>query len=343
MKKTLLALALTALSTQALAVYKGVLVDAHNQIGCDSKPEEISKIIKQSSVNYTLISGRKPCDKNRPEEAHEYALAVQQQLPDRTFFLISTKNGGKAGTSDSAYELLLESTKELKSRSVGYAEVLIQHAENDQKNNKTKGLTDKTIYSPEIQRTIKHIVDQNSPLTIHLETNDFIKVKSQSMRDLDQLLTELNPHPVILIHMAQLSAKEVKDLIQKHSNVYFFLSTADPINQRGIQRRKANNEVAQSGWITVLNGPGIEWNYRNPNPVIYNTSWKPEWKSLIEKNSSRFIFAIDSVYADPWKFGHPVKVKLWRERLGELDPQSARAVACGNAKRLWSLPITCTK
>lgn len=343
MKKTLLAVTLSLIGVQAQATYNGVLVDAHNQIGCDSDTKEIAKIIERSTVDYTLLSGRKPCDRHDTDQAHNYALSVMKQLPDRVFFLISTKNGGKAGTSDRAYSGLLDATERYKTQSVGYAEVLVQHAENDQKNNKTKGLTDKSIYSPEIQRTIKHIVQQKKPLIIHLETNDFIHVKSQTMQELDKLLHELDPHPVILIHMAQLSAAEVKELVKKHKNVYFFISTADPINQRGIERRREKNETAQAGWITMLNGPGIKWSYRNPNPVIYNTAWKPEWKSLIEKNSDRFIFAIDSVYADPWKFAHPVKVKLWRERLGELKTSSANAVACGNAKRLWTLPISCTK
>jgi len=343
MLKTTLAAALTVYAITAHSAYQGVLVDAHNQIGCDSDPTVIAKIIKQSTVDYTLLSGRKPCDRQDTDQAHGYALSVIEQLPNRIFFLISTKIGGGAGTSDRAYTGLLDATEKYKKQSVGFAEVLIQHAENDQKNNKTKGLTDKTIYSPEIQRTIKHIVDQKKPLIIHLETNDFIHVKAQTMKELDQLLTELNPHPVILIHMAQLSATEVKNLIQQHKNVHFFISTADPINQRGIERRKENNETAQSGWITVLNGPGIKWSYRNPNPVIYNTAWKPEWKSLIEKNSDRFIFAIDSVYADPWKFSHSIKVKLWRERLGDLKSNSANNIACGNAKRLWTLPISCTK
>lgn len=340
MKKTLLALALTALSTQALATYNGVLVDSHNQIGCDSQVSEVVSVLKKSSVNHTLLSGRMPCDNDDPIGAHELALSVQQQLPGKVHFLIATKVGGNAGASRRAYNVLNHATDRYLKNSVGFAEILVEHAHTDHKHSQFRGLnTD--LKDPNIRRTIRHIVNNGSPLILHLELNDHPQDKEQNLRDLKELAREIAPHPILLIHMIQIDFDNARALLQEHPNIHFILSTNDPITAVGIQRRLENNWPGQNGWINMFDLPvaprGVS------NTWIKGTNWLPQWKNLIEQYPARFVWAVESVYRGPWVNMHHVKVEFWRYQLGKLEPKTARAVACDNAKRLWSLPITCTK
>jgi len=269
-------------------------------------------------------------------------LSVIEALPERTFFLLSTKIGGKVGTGNAAHRTLLSASQEFGPRSIGFAEVLVQHAENNQKNVVTKGLSNMTLGSPEIQRTFSLVLKHGKPLIVHIETQDFATLKDQTLNDLERLLQQVAPIPVILMHMAQLPATDVQRLIDRHRNVYFFTSTADPLNQKGIERRARQGEIGQVGWIDMFD-VFADWGVKNPAPLYSRSVWKSEWKLLIEAHPDRFVFAIDSVYADPWKFKHAIKVAFWRRRLGELDPAVAQAVACENAKILWALDIRCQK
>lgn len=340
MKKTLLAVTLSLIGVQAQATYNGVLVDAHNQIGCDSKIPDVVNVLKKSTVDHTLLSGRKPCKDTDPIEAHNFALEVQRQVPNKVHFLISTKVGGNAGHSDRAYTVLQTATQQYLNRSVGFAEILVEHAHTDHKNSQFHGLnTD--LKDPKIRRSIKHIVDTGRPLFLHLELNDHPEDKEQNLRDLKELAQEIAPHPILLMHMIQIDYDNARDLLEKHPNIHFVLSTNDPITARGKNSRIRNNIPGQNGWINMFDTD--EMPRDKSTAWIYRTNWQSKWKRLVEKNPTKFVWAVESVYRDPWINTHHIKVEFWRHQLGKLDSRTANAVACGNAQRLWTLPISCTK
>lgn len=340
MKKTLLAVTLSLIGVQAQATYNGVLVDAHNQIGCDSKISDVVSVLKKSSVDHTLLSGREPCDNNNPIDAHELALSVQRQLPGKVHFLITTKIGGNAGASNRAYNVLSEATDRYFKNSVGFAEILVEHARTDHKHSQFRGLnTD--LKDPKIRRTIQHIVNAGSPLILHLELNDHPEDKEQNIKDLKKLAEEIAPHPILLMHMIQIDINNAQKLLREHSNIHFVLSTNDPITALGIQRRIENSWPGQNGWINMFDLPVMP--RTKSTHWIKDTDWLPHWKHLIEQNPKRFVWAVESVYYGPWINMHNIKVEFWRYQLGKLDSRTANAVACGNAKRLWTLPISCTK
>lgn len=331
--KTPALLALLMACTSAWAQYRGVLVDAHNQFGCDIEVSAVSEILRKSEVDITLLSARSPCDPRQRAQAHHRAMEVVQQLPQRAFFLISTKIGMSPAELASA-------EKTFTGQSYGFAEVLVQHAPHDNKNTVTPGVTRMTLQSSEIQQAIAIIRKSGKPLILHLEMQDFASRREETLKDLEGLLEKIRPQPVVLIHMAQMAAADVQHLIARHSNIYFLMSHADPMAERGIGRKRRDGEIGQEGWINMFDVAGEVASGRRSN-LHARSSWKPQWKNLIEQNPARFVFAVDSVHASGWAQNHRLTVRFWRERLGDLKPEVARDVACENARKLWALPIGC--
>jgi hypothetical protein len=332
MKSPLLVILMLAY-TSASAQYQGVLVDAHNQLGCDIEVSAVTEILQKAEVDATLLSARNPCDPRLRAQAHHRAMEVVKQLPGRAFFMISTKIGMTPAELSAAQ-------RTFGSQSYGFAEVLVQHAPHNNKNTVTPGVAQMTLQSLEIQQAIDIIRRSGKPLILHLEMQDFASRREQTLNDLERLLEKMRPQPVVLIHMAQMAADDVQRLIAAHSNIHFLTSHADPLAERGIGRRQRDGEIGQEGWITLFNVAGDVAKGRRTS-LVARSSWKPEWQALFEQHPDRFVFAIDSVHANGWVQRHRQTVRFWRERLGDLRPETARSISCENARRLWSLPISC--
>jgi hypothetical protein len=320
--------------------YSGKLIDAHNQFGCDSKTENIKRLINSSGIDYTLLSARFPCSQEDPFAAHLRIQEVISSSPNKIGLLISTKIGGGAGTSNRAHKTLLKAEQELLHSSYGYAEILVQHHEVDDRGVQFGGLNI-SLYSPEIQRTIEVVLRSKKPLILHIEPRDHPESAGKILSELDQLLRSLSSHPVFLIHLGQLDATQASDFLSRHKNINLILSTVDPLSQRGIQRRAKKGETAQSGWINIFEDDGRNYSRKNFDAYAARLNIKNEWRDLLERFPDRFVIGIESVYAEPWLNSYELKVKLWRYALSKLKPNVARMIACDNAVRNWSLPLSC--
>lgn len=313
MKKTFLSIWLSlALSSAYADPYAGKIVDAHNQFGCDIKPEEIVRILENSYVDYTLLSTRNPCGAASLSD-HFRSKEVKERLPGRIGLIVATKYNDH-WLMKKAYENM---------PSVGYAEILIQHAPHNTKKLVFSGVDEK-INSYEVSKKIKTVVESKSPLFLHIELNDFAHKKEQTLEDLKKLSKDIYPHPILLMHMGQIDIDNARDLLTNYSNIYFVTTRADTISFNRMQNRKMSGQKAQEGWINMFDGH----------------KWKPEWKTLVEQHPKRFIFAIDSVHSNHWNQHHR-SVGFWKNALGQLDKNTATFVACENSKQLWRLPIDC--
>lgn len=320
--------------------YEGALIDAHNQFGCDISEAEVAEILSKSSVSFTLLSVREACDKKNRAEGVKRVQAVQQVLSNRVGLLIPTKIGGNRGISLKGQQVLQDLDKTFGESAHGFAEIVIQHPEHNYKNNVNKG-TLTTINSSEVKALIDVVRSRAKPIILHIELRDFPSLASSTVEDLKALLERVSPDPVVLIHMGQADPETASALLDSHANLFFLLSTADPINQKGIKRRRSAGEKAQEGWINVFQEQEREISRKTLDDFVSKLRWKEDWRSLIVEHPSRFIFAIDSVYRDPWVKSHGMKVQLWRRALGDLPNGVAQRIACSNAKSLWSLPIKC--
>ena len=61
------------------------------------------------------------------------------------------------------------------------------------------------------------------------------------------------------------------------------------------------------------------------------------WKELIIAHPDRFVFALDNVWYRHWNAFYLEQARQWRGALSQLPSSVARAVAHGNAERLWNL------
>ena len=132
------------------------------------------------------------------------------------------------------------------------------------------------------------------------------------MDGLNSLLEQHPMHPFVLIHMGQLRHHQVQELIERHPNVYFLTSHADPttINSR-------------QPWVNIFSLSG--------------NHFKEPWKNLFAAYPERFIFALDNVWDHHWQSSYDTKMKYWRRALSELPENTAGLIAHGNAERLWKL------
>ena len=64
----------------------------------------------------------------------------------------------------------------------------------------------------------------------------------------------------------------------------------------------------------------------------------PDWAALLARHPERFIFALDMVRDKHWrKKKYRRAVRYFRRALSRLPAAAARAIAHGNAERLWRL------
>lgn len=322
------------------AWYEGKFIDAHNQFGCDSRVEDIQRLLKESSVDFTLLSARRPCDNDNPFDAHQRVLDVIEALPDKVGLIISTKIGGSGGVANRANRTLLRAEKELAPKAYGYAEILVQHHETDDQNSEFKGLR-MQLSSPEILRTIEVVMRSKKPLVLHLEPRDHPEMADETLRQLDEFLAKVSPYPVFLIHLGQLTSEQAELFLKRHENLNLILSTVEPFAQRGIARRHSVGETAQSGWVNIFEDDGQNFRRKNFESWASSVAMRPQWRRLLEAFPDRFVIGIESVYAKPWLDVYLFKVNFWRYALHKLPSEVSKKIACENAVRHWALPLKC--
>lgn len=322
------------------AQYEGKFVDAHNQFGCDSKVEDIQRLLKKSSVDFTLLSARRPCDHDNPFDAHQRVLDVVETSPDKVGLIISTKIGGSGGVANRAHRTLLRAEKELLPKAYGYAEILVQHHETDDQNSEFKGLR-MQLSSPEILRTIEVVMRSTKPLVLHLEPRDHPEMADETLRQLEEFLVKVSPYPVFLIHLGQLTSDQAEHFLKRHENLNLILSTVEPFAQRGIARRQSVGETAQSGWVNIFEDDGQNFRRKNFESWASSVAMRLEWHRLLESFPDRFVIGIESVYARPWQDFYLLKVSFWRYALHRLPPEVSKKIACENAVKHWAVPLKC--
>jgi hypothetical protein len=104
-------------------------------------------------------------------------------------------------------------------------------------------------------------------------------------------------------------------LIEAHPNIYFLTSRSDPliIRQAGQGRQP---------WVNMFQGSGLA----------------DDWNRLMVRYPERFALAFDNVWPEYWSDLYVERARLWRHALIKLPASVARAIAHGNAERLWNIP-----
>ena len=316
--------------------YRGTIIDAHTQWGCEFSPEVVLNAIEQESVAHTLLSYR--CNKkgDDPLQSHAKLLELVEKLGDRASMLISMKY--KNRDLNKTLEVTDEAYFE---KSIGYSEIIVQHALHDNENLKLTKARTNTLESKKIVQAIEFISKKEVPIILHVELNDFEEQSSLTISSLKKILERYPNRNFVLIHMGQASAAEARDLIEQHKNIFFMMSQADAFPVIGIRRLKKRGQKAQFGWINMFTDPpkeiGRGWIFE----YIENFTWRPKWKALVSDHPSRFMFATENIWERHWNRRYGVQLQLWRKAFSLLPPEAAIQVACKNAVSLWKLNISC--
>jgi len=311
-------------SINADTIYNGTLIDAHSQVGILITDEEVSKEINNNDIYLTLLSMR-----GKHENATKRYKSIQKQTQGKVRYLISTKLKGFARKKRDANEAI-KGIKELKRQAVnskinyvGFGEIIVQHAPHDHEKLKYEGIN-LNLKSYRIKKAIDIILEDDSPIILHVELNDY---EEDSKKILNQLVEIGNKHPnknFLLMHMAQIEIEEAKLILKNTNNVHFITSHSDPYRAKNEKRKRLG--TAQTGWITLFNK---------------KDNLKKKWKNLMNENPHRFVFALDNVFDHHWKKKYKERIYFWRKALASLNKDTALLVACGNANNYFKLEVKC--
>lgn len=275
-------------------------IDTHSQVDHKVVPlEKIISIMKQGGVSHTILSAR---GKLKGKDLQALAL----QYPERITLAVRTK--GKFYDSGSAKYYKKLKAQVASRRFSAMAEVLLYHAK---KGNKAP----EYVVYPEDERVraaLKYAIDNHWPFVIHIEFAALYgEQKKQFMESLEAMLYQNPEHPFVLTHMGQLKPDECRQLIEKHKNINFHTGWTNP----------AAVSSSNQPWVNVFEGKRLV----------------PEWHELFTQYPTRFVFALDNVFAEHWNSFYIEQMEYWKKAMAELPVEVAHKIAHGNAERLWHI------
>jgi len=285
-----------SVSAHSEALY---FIDAHSQADQDIALENIVELMKDAGVKQTILAARGKRD--------SFDIAdLAEEYPDQVIAAVRTKSKHYIRNTNKYYKLLKQQLDS--GRFHAMAELLLYHAQKGDRADEVIVYPDDARVTAAFEAASKH----GWPVILHIE---FAALRGDQREKyftaLERFLDEHPEHPVALIHMGQLSAVDVKMLIDKHANLYFLMSHCNPVSIEGTSQP----------WVNMFKDGVLA----------------PEWESLVVSNYSRFIFALDNVWPEQWRNGYKEQVQLWRKALAKLPVEAANAVAHGNAESLWKL------
>jgi len=333
----LLSAFISSANAEAIKPYKGTLIDAHSQVRCDINPIEVGKIISVTDIDYVMLSAS-GC--NKREKFFSTPITQYKNLADvvaenpKIFGLAGMKNLTNKGVWN--LKALEQSWKVGEQASFkGIAEILFQHAVWDGQDARLEyGGLQLNLQGADFEKVIKFHEERNFPLIMHIELNDSKDKREETLTDLIVLLSQHPSVSFVLIHVGQASPEIARNLLKNHTNIYFLTSMTSGFNQIFTRGKKVHH---QDGWETFFDVSG-----KNMKQHASSPKWRPEWQNLISDYPNNFILGFDNVFAGNWRNRYRVDVNIWRRGLAQLDKNLAMQFACGNAKRLWNLPVDCS-
>jgi len=279
------------------------IIDAHSQADQYVELEEIIRLMDKGGVSRTILAARGKLKWKK-------LVAFAARYPNRITAAVRTKGGIYRRNHPRYYKRL---NKQLAMPQFGaMAEVIMWHAE---KGNPLRPKAPEAVVHPDderVQVALTAAIERGWPFVAHIEFSAAGSDSDLFMEKFEVQLRQHTNHPFVLIHMGQLEANEVRQLIETHRNVYFLTSHCNPITVEG----------SRQPWVNLFDGGTLS----------------SEWKNLMTQHPDRFILGFDNVWAAHWGSYYLDQVVLWRKVLRELPLEVAHAVAHRNAEHLWRLP-----
>jgi predicted TIM-barrel fold metal-dependent hydrolase len=284
-----------------LAASEIYFIDAHSQVDQNVKNLElVIQRMDQGGVYCTILAAR------RGRKSGEIADFAERH-PDRIIPAVRIKGGPYRENKPKYYKKLRKQVASGRFRAM--AEVLMYHAQ------KGDRAPEVIVYPHDqrVQAALEAAIENEWPFVVHIEFSSLKGSHRQRfMGGLEEMLATYPEHPFPLIHMGQLDAAEVRGLIEKHKNMYFLTSHANPVIVR----------ISREPWVNLFK----------------DSTLAPQWKELIIQFPDRFVFALDNVWEKNWTELYLDQMDYWRKAMTDLPADVAKAVAHGNAERLWKIP-----
>jgi hypothetical protein len=178
--------------------------------------------------------------------------------------------------------------------------------------------------SPNLLSLISQV---NVPIMIHWETYN----KQRDLGSIEGMLRNNSTKTFIWSHCGFADPDLIDYMFLNHQNLFGTLSKLELIRTSESWISSSNEDL---GGYNVVNKDYLS--ELNTGLLETNGNIKPEWKSLLEKHSNRFMFATDS-HKEHRREKYNTIVNIWRNILGEFELSIAEQIAYRNAMNIYGI------
>lgn len=305
----------------AAELYTGPMIDAHGHLGASFDWDMLIRVMNLNNVSRQIVMARYypgPAGSADRPGNDELALELASKYPVRFFPLVGMQRPELTGANkwlnpDAAVQTILnEAEAKLATRRVrGIGEVIVKHFAYSSGRHAE---LENPIYSPFMQRLSQLAGRFDVPIVLHMEG------APQLVEDFARLLRENPQVRYVWAHNCGRSkAPVIRAMLGNHPNLFCDLASM--------------TNVGKSGY-------GIGWPRMEEYTALIEKDGVlfPEMREVYEAFPNRFMIGMDVAHApgmNPENYGQ--RAQRFRELLAQLKPQTAAALAEGNAIRIFKL------
>lgn len=305
----------------AAELYSGPMIDAHGHLGASFNWNTIVKVMDSGNVSRQILMARYyggPSGSADLPGNDDLALELASKYPGRFFPLVGMQRPQLTGASkwldpDGAVETLLNeaAAKLATARFYGIGEVIVKHFAYSSGRHAEQ---DNPVYSSFMQRLSQVAARFDVPVVLHMEGAPNL------VQDFTRLLRENPGVRYVWSHSCGRSkASVIRAMLETHPNLYGDLACMTNVGESGYG----------TGWPRMEEYTAII----EKNGVLF-----PEMRELYEAFPDRFMIGMDVAHAPGMNAkNYGQRAQRFRELLSQLTPQTAAALAEGNARRIFKL------
>jgi len=286
--------------------YDGPLFDAMAQIE-STMSGNVTKALDELGIARMALFARR-----HPKHSGESSvLFLKRRFGERLVMGTPKAFDQRDDLSDDFVDRTLSWLQDKRYQFVG--EILFAHADKTHGEQTPDG---ERYVAPEgrnVHRLLAALEGRSIPVMTHWEVYDW----DRDWPAFDRLFSRFPGVTFIWPHAGHASAEQVRTVLSSHANVIVSLAKTEKYQRAFSSQEKAS----------TLGGPLVDRCGR----VL------PEWLELLERYPDRFVFATDAHKDFRWAIYADI-VKRWRDILGQFPEPLARALASGNAERIYGMP-----
>jgi hypothetical protein len=286
--------------------YSGPMFDAMAQIDGGMSETVLTKM-KDSEIQRMALFGRL----KRKTNGESDVMSLKKQFPDR--FVIGTAKWFDMSGDVSRFYISQTVSKLQDGPYQFVGEIMFVHGDKSHGEQTAAGERYVAADAPNVFLLMKELQALKAPVMTHWEVYDW----ERNWPTLHRLYESFPGITFIWPHAGFGSAEQAETVLSQHKNVMITLSKME----------KDQSALSDEDKTEQLGGAMIDECGR----IL------PEWRAVLDKYPTRFMFATDAHKDFRWsKYGDVVK--RWRMILGQLPEPQAKMIAWQNAERVYGKP-----